>query len=201
VKDGPPLSGELADPALVPVENFLLEDFRVWPGKVFAALKAHPVAADIQVSSFFFFAPAAGGNLSEIVIQPVSQAVIQQLFTGALEEGRSRSAFRFAVAVKVLGIKTGGPFIGFEEADNAAIAAGRHQRDDLGGGENIFFSYFQCVFIHVIIHTIPVLMPSEISQLFKEVHQGSGDPEPVCAGDDKIIDICFLVRATFGQRP
>jgi len=162
VKDGPPLSGELADPALISVENFLLEDFGVWPGIVFGTLQTHPVTADIQVSSFFLFAPAAGGKFSEIVIQPVADPVVQQLLPNPLEEGGSRGAFRLAVAVKVLGIKTGGPFVSFEEPDNAAVAAGRHQGDDLGGGENIFLLYFQSVFVDVIIHTVPVLTTSQI---------------------------------------
>jgi len=87
VKDGPPLSGELVDPALVPVEYFLLEDIRIWPGEMFGALQTHPVTADIQIAPFFLFIPAAGGKLSEIVIQPVAQPVIQQFFTRAFEEG------------------------------------------------------------------------------------------------------------------
>jgi len=41
---------------------------------------------------------------------------------------------------------------------------------------------------------------AEISELFEQVHEAPGDPEPVGAGDDKIVDVCFFVRAAFGQR-
>ncbi len=44
-----------------------------------------------------------------------------------------------------------------------------------------------------------MLMACQKGEFLEEVHEGSGDPEPVSPGDDKIVDVCFFVRTTFRQ--
>ena len=72
-----------------------------------------------------------------------------------------------------------GPVVGLEELGEAAITAGGHQREELDGGKDVLFLYFQGILVDKIVHAIAMLVPAQIGQFFKEMQHGPGDPETV----------------------
>jgi len=80
------------------------------------------VSAQGEVPTIFLFLPAGAGESAKIIVEAVPDPVIEQSFAGAFEQRRAWGSQGFAVPVTVLGIKTGGPFVRFEEADDAAVA-------------------------------------------------------------------------------
>ena len=92
------------------------------------------------------------------------------------------------------------PVVGVEEFYQSAIAAGGQEGDHFCGGENILLFYFECVFVDVVIHAIPVLPFGQVGKFLKEVHEGSCYPEAVAGGNDKIVDVGVFVGKMFGER-
>jgi hypothetical protein len=43
-----------------------------------------------------------------------------------------------------------------------------------------------------------MLVTEEVGQLFVKMHERPGYPDPVGRGNDKVIDIGFLIRVTLG---
>jgi hypothetical protein len=192
------IGGELPDLALIAGKDHLLEGLRVRAGEMFVALQCHPVTAQIEVPAIFLLLPTFGGDFSKVIVEAVADPVIEQSFTGAFEQGRARSFRGHATPVMVSGIKTGGPFVCMEEAGDTAIATGCNERDKLGSCEDVLFVDLQRFLVNVIIHAVAMLAAAEVGQLFEQVHEAPGDPQPVSAGDDKIVNVFLCFRAAFG---
>jgi len=155
--------GQFLDLTVVSAKNFLLEDLGVRAGEMFGTLEGHSQSAHVELPTVFLFLPTAGGDFPEVIIEKIAQPVVEQSFTGPFEEGRAWGSQGLAVFVVVLGIKTGGPFVGFEEADDAAVAAGGDKRDEFGGGEDVLFLNLQRFLVYVIVHTVAMLTTAEVS--------------------------------------
>ena len=78
--------GEFFHFAVIAVENFLLEVLGVGAGIMFSALQAHFDTAHGQVTAFFFGLPPACGEIAQVIIEVVTDAVIQEPFSATLEQ-------------------------------------------------------------------------------------------------------------------
>jgi len=72
--------------AVIAVENFLLKIFGIGAGIMFSALQAHFDTPHVQVASLFFDFPAAGGEVTQVIIEVVADAVIQEPFGATFEQ-------------------------------------------------------------------------------------------------------------------
>ena len=77
---------EFADFAVIAVENFLLEMLGVGTGIMFSALQAQFDTAHGQVTAFFFDLPPAGGEISQVIIEVVANAVIEEPFGATFDQ-------------------------------------------------------------------------------------------------------------------
>lgn len=78
--------GEFFHLAVIAVENFLLKMLRIRAGIMFSALQAHFDAAHGQVTAFFFDLPSAGGEIAQVIIEVVTDAVIQEPFGATFDQ-------------------------------------------------------------------------------------------------------------------
>ena len=78
--------GEFFYFAVIAVENFLLEMLGVGAGIMFSALQAHFDPAHVQVAVLFFDLPSACGEITQVIIEIVADAVIQEPFGATFEQ-------------------------------------------------------------------------------------------------------------------
>ena len=119
--------GEFFHFAVIAVENFLLEMLGIGAGIMFSALQAHFDPAHVQVAVLFFDLPSACGEITQVIIEIVADAVIQEPFGATFEQRWLGRRCCGTVTMAVLGIPGGGPIVGIEELGQAAVAAGRYE--------------------------------------------------------------------------
>ena len=119
--------GEFFHFAVIALENFLLKILGIRAGIMFSALQAHLDTAHVQVAALLFDLPATGGEIAQVIIEVVADAVIQEPFGATFEQRWLGRRCCGTVTMAVLGIPGGGPIVGIEELGQAAVAAGRYE--------------------------------------------------------------------------
>ena len=119
--------GKLCHFAVIAVKDFLLEMLRIGAGIMFCALQTHFDPPHGQVAALLFYFPTAGGEITQIVVDAITEAVVQQPFGATFEQRWLRRRCRGTDTMAVLGIPGGSPIISVEEFSQAAVATGRHK--------------------------------------------------------------------------
>ena len=78
--------GEFADFSVIAVDNFLLKVLGIGAGIMFSALEAHFDTAHVQIAALFFGFPAACGEIAQVIIEVVADAVIQEPFGATFDQ-------------------------------------------------------------------------------------------------------------------
>lgn len=130
----------------------------------------------VQGASLFFFIPAARCEAAEEIIEPVAGAVVQYSFQGSFPESCGRIGGCLRWAIFILWEEGCHPVIGVEESHEATVATCGQEGDQLRGGEDVLFFYFQGFLVYEVIHAIPVLVAADKAPFLIQMHQGTRDP-------------------------